>query len=78
MSTHGKHLINGLQNALDYLNGDTTKAREVSVTVPEPAAPHKVKVISRGFDAMPEDAKEQLLTTLDNTVEIYKKAKEVK
>lgn len=69
------HITNGLQNALDYLNGDTAKAREVTVTVPEPAASHKVKVISRDFDAMPEDAKEELLNTLDNTVEIYKKAK---
>lgn len=32
---------------------------------------HKVKVLHRKFDTLPENVKEDLLTTLDNTIDKY-------
>lgn len=69
-------ILRGLEDALAYAKGDTTRGREVTVTVPdsaETAAPaHKVSI--RPFEhntKIPEQAQEELLTNLDNTIDTY-------
>lgn len=56
-------------------NHTASSERKIPVMTPQTAVPaHKVSVIARDFDKIPENIREELLTNLDNTIDVYKKA----
>lgn len=59
----------------DYLLGRTERYQKSCIEPQEPKISHKIKVLARNLDELPDEDREKLIKNFEDTIDIYLQAR---